>query len=463
MPLPDKLSKFAGARLVLGQEIRNLLASPALWIMLIIISLLVGYSFIQAVDLFSQASQTALSFPELASGMNPLEGVFVPTFGAYYLTQTLLLPFVAIRLIGLDKQSGALKLLLQLPLSSLALCGLKLTAMVLVWLVSLLPAFSALVLWKTMGGAIYPPEILLLLAGHALYSVTIIAIAMFAATISDSLPTAAMLCLAVTLGSWVLDFAANGQGGILGMAGSLSFTNMLRQCENGLFSSFHLVSFLSLALFFFMVTVIWLHPGRRLSLKLGKTFALLVVLGMVVSSASLTAKYGDVTENRRHSFNPADTRALETLDQLLTITIHLDPQDSRLLDLEQDVLAKLRRSVPKLKINYVYNKETGLFSAHENDAYGLIQYEYAGQRDQTYSNSHEEILPIIYALAGIQVIADPVTPYGGHPLMADATRYSWWFYIVLPLFFLCAGMYGYTGTSWNLNTKFGIRNKEKTV
>jgi len=91
--------------------------------MLIIVSWLVGYSFIQAVDLFSQASRTAVSFPELARGMNVLDGIFVPTFGAYYLSESLLLPFVAIRLIGLDKQSGALKLLLQLPLSPLSLYG----------------------------------------------------------------------------------------------------------------------------------------------------------------------------------------------------------------------------------------------------------------------------------------------------------------------------------------------------
>ena len=96
------------------QEIRTLLVSPALWAMLIVLSFLLGYSFIQAVELFSQASRTALSYPELASGMNPLEGVFVPTFGAYYLVETLLLPFVVIRLSGQDKQDGTLKLLLQL-------------------------------------------------------------------------------------------------------------------------------------------------------------------------------------------------------------------------------------------------------------------------------------------------------------------------------------------------------------
>jgi hypothetical protein len=443
LPLLKKPPKHKFALLVLVQEIRGLLVSPALWIMLIIVSLLVGYSFLQAVDLFNQASRTALSFPELAGGMNPLEGIFVPTFGAYYLSQTLLLPFVAIRLIGLDKQSGALKLLLQIPLSPLTLCGLKITAMGLVWLISMLPAASAMIIWHNLGGHIYLPEIAILLTGHALYSLTVISIAMFAATISDSLPTAAMFCLAATLGSWVLDFAASGQSGLLGTLGTLSLTGMLRQFENGLLSTAHVASFLSLALLFFLLTAIWLHPGRSMLFNMGKSFTCTALLCIVASSALLAPKYMDVTENRRHSFNPADTRALKKLSKELTITIHLHPQDSRLLDLERDVLGKLRRTVPKLNIKYPQTESSGLFSATQNDEYGLIQYTYDGQKDQSYSNSENEILSIIYTLAGLQVVPDSVPAYSGHPLTAEATGSKWWFYIFLPVLFLCAALYNH--------------------
>ncbi len=436
MPLHEVPSKRQIARLILVQEIRSLLLSPALWLMLIIVSLLVGYSFIQAVNLFSQASRTALSYPEMASGMNPLEGIFVPTFGAYYLSQTLLLPFVAIRLIGLDKQSGALKLMLQLPLTSFALCGLKLSAMGIIWLISLLPAVLALILWHSLGGYIYPPEIITLLAGHGLYSLAVICIAMFAATISDSLPTAAMFCLAVTLGSWVLDFSASGQSGLLGTIGSLSLTNMLRQFENGLLSMSHVISFISIAMLLFLLTVTWLHPGQGQLLKSGRSLVALLILVLVVSAAQKVPQFMDVTENRRHSFNPADSRALQKLNKPLTITIHLDPQDSRLLDLEHDLLAKLRRSVATMHVKYAQIKSTGLFSASEDDNYGLIEYDYNGHHDKSYSNSQNEILPIIYNLAGLQVTPDAVPVYGGHPLVADAAGSRLWFYIFLPLLFL---------------------------
>ncbi|MCP4700972.1 MAG: ABC transporter permease, partial [Gammaproteobacteria bacterium] len=216
-----RLSKFQLSRALLMLEIRALVAPPTLWGMLIVLSLLVGYSFIQAVELFSQASRTALSYPELASGMNPMEGVFVPTLGAYYLVETLLLPFVVIRMIGQDKQDGALTLLLQLPLSTFSLNAVKVWAMGVVWLFFLLPGVSVLVVWQHLGGDVHFPGILALVLGHTLYSLTIVCIAMFATAISESLPAASMICLAATLGSWVLDFSANG-GGWMGALGEWS-------------------------------------------------------------------------------------------------------------------------------------------------------------------------------------------------------------------------------------------------
>jgi hypothetical protein len=366
-------------------------------------------------------------------------------FGAYYLSQTLLLPFIAIRLVGLDKQSGVLKLLLQLRLSTFSLCSLKIVAMGLVWGISMIPAAVALTFWYQLGGHIFVPELAVLLAGHGLYSLVVITMAMFAATISDSLPTAAMLCLAATLGLWVLDFAASGHGGIPGILGRFSLTGMLRQFENGLLSTGYVTVFLALAILFFMLTVIWLHPGRRLSAKTGKSVVAMGLLGIGTAMVILSPRYMDVTENRRHSFNPAATRALRQLTGPLTMTIHLDAQDSRLLDLEQGVLARLRRSVQKLNIQYTPSLSTGLFQAAGSDKYGLIQYEYGGKNDQSFSNSEDEILSIIYHLAGIKVVPDPVPDYKGYPLVADVSGSRWWFYLYLPLIFLCIGGYRYLG------------------
>ncbi len=445
MPSPERPSRTYLARCLLAQELRSLLAAPVLWLLLAIVSILVGYSFIQAVTLYSEASRTALSFPELARGMNPLDGILVPTFGAYYLGETLLLPFVAIRLIGLDKESGAIRLLLQLPLSPSALCAIKLAAMGLLWLLILLPAAMVLFFWHDLGGHLHLPETAMLLLGHGLYSLVVVTIAMFAAAISDSLPTAAMLSLAVTLGSWVLDFAASGQAGIMAALGRLSLTAMLHQFETGLLTTSHVGALLCLALLFFLLTALWLHPGRTLRFRVTASLLLLVAATGLLSGAMAAPGAMDLTENRRHSLNPADSRALRHLDKTLTMTIHLAPRDSRLVDLEHGILAKLRRTVPRLVVRYAATGGTGLFGAPEDEKYGLIEYDYNGRHDQSYSNSAGEILPIIYRLAGIRVHPDPVPPYRGYPLVADASWTRWWFYLVLPLLCLAAGLHGRKG------------------
>jgi ABC-type transport system involved in multi-copper enzyme maturation permease subunit len=405
--------------------------------MLTILSLLLGYSFMQAVNLFSQASQTALTYPALAGGMNPLEGIFVPTFGAYYLIETLLLPFVIIHLIGQDKQNGTLKLLLQLPLSPAVLNLLKLAAVAGIWLLILLPGISVFITWQYLGGAIYLPEILCLLLGHTLYALIIVSIAMFATSISDSLPTAAMICLAATLGSWVLDFAA-GSGGWLGLLGSWSFTTQLRQFENGLLSTNSIVYIFALALFFFISASIWIHPGHSHYHKLKSLFWAAVILLVTATGIMQVPSYLDVTENHKHSFNPADTRALKEMKKPLKITIHLTREDGRFYDFNHEILVKLCRIVPHLQVVFSKTRSAGLFGAAGDENYGLIEYDYDGRHEQSYSNSTREILPLLHALAGQEVKPDKLPDYTGHPLVTDARNYQWWFYLALPLIFLFA-------------------------
>src|SRR5438128_9455778 len=98
---------FARARFhpLLAKELREAASGRALWTMLLILCPLVGYSFFQAVSLYGEASSAARDQPILASGLSPLDGVLVPTFGAFYVTVTLLFPFVAIRVLGREKES----------------------------------------------------------------------------------------------------------------------------------------------------------------------------------------------------------------------------------------------------------------------------------------------------------------------------------------------------------------------
>src|SRR6516165_2250949 len=107
-------------RPLIAKELREVFSGRALWTMLILLCPLVGYSFFQAVALYGEASTAARDSPAMASGLSPLDGVLVPTFGAFYVAVTLLFPFVAIRVLGREKESGSLRLLVQLPATLIA-------------------------------------------------------------------------------------------------------------------------------------------------------------------------------------------------------------------------------------------------------------------------------------------------------------------------------------------------------
>ena len=283
MRSPDAVTlRRAPKRAVLRNELWGVVSGRALWVMLLILCPIVGYSFFQGVSLYGEASAAATDSPVLASGLSPLDGVLVPTFGAFYITVTLLFPFVAIRALGREKESGTLRLLVQLPYRMPTLVCAKLTAVAGAWLVSAMPALSALALWAFLGGHLYGPETLNLLFGHLLYGLLVAAIALFAASIADSSATAAIITLAFTIGSWVLDFSLAGQPGLLEWVSQLSLTQTLRPFEQGLFPVGLVIGSLSAIAGFTALAAAWLHPGVPVRTKLTRSSLCAGVLGLLL-------------------------------------------------------------------------------------------------------------------------------------------------------------------------------------
>src|SRR4051795_13395995 len=143
---------------LLAKELAEILAGRALWTMLLLMCPLIGYSFFQALSLYGEASAAALQSPAMASSLSPLDGVLVPTLGASYVAITLLFPFVAIRVLGQEKESGALRLLIQLPYRTSTLIAAKVAAVLVAWVLSSIPAISALAVWRMLGGHLSSPE-----------------------------------------------------------------------------------------------------------------------------------------------------------------------------------------------------------------------------------------------------------------------------------------------------------------
>src|ERR1700747_1548912 len=295
---------------LLAKEVWEVASGRALWTMLLILCPAVGYSFFQAAALYGEASSAVRDSPLLASGLSPFDGVLVPTFGALYVAVTLLFPFVAIRTLGREKETGALRLLVQLPYGVPTLIAAKMTAVFGAWLAAVIPAVSALAIWLMLGGHLYLPETLDLLLGHLLYGLLVGAIALFSASISESSATAAIVALAFTIGSWVLDFALAGQPGVLEWVSRLSLTRTLRGFEQGLLSAGVLLGIVAAICGFAALAAVWLHSRVALRAKLVRSAVCVTIAGAVVALATQIGLSVDLTEDRRNSFPAADQRAL---------------------------------------------------------------------------------------------------------------------------------------------------------
>jgi hypothetical protein len=148
--------------------------------------------------------------------------------------------------------------------------------------------------------------------------------------------------------------------------------------------------------------------------------------------------FKDTTEDRRHSFSPAVEKTLQRIDQDFRITVHLAPDDPRLVDLDRSLISKLQRLMPRVSVVIVEPKRGGLFGAGSDDAYGQVFYEYAGRQEQSRSTNPKEVLPLIFGLARLPIPEDKDWTFAGHPLVADAYLSGVWFYCVLPLLFASA-------------------------
>jgi ABC-2 type transport system permease protein len=421
---------------LLTKELREITAGRALWTMLLLVCPLVGYSFAQAVSLYSESSAAALQSPVLARSLSPLDGILVPTFGSFYVAVTLLFPFVAIRVLGQEKESGALRLLVQLPYRSSTLIAAKFCAVLASWLMVSIPALSALAVWAILGGHLAAPETLNLLFGHLLYGLLVGAIGLFAAVISDNSATAAIIALAVTIGSWVLDFTLAGRSGLSAWLAQLSLTQTLRPFEQGLLSAGLVLGIAAVIGGLAALTIVWLPPGTPVRTKIIRSVYCVVVVVAGLGVATQIRASVDLSEDRRNSFSSADERLLATLRLPLVIRVDLAAEDPRYIDLRRNVLAKLERVMPDVTLVLAGDRPN---AANSSDAYGLIEYRYGNRTDASRSTSPREILPLLYALARAQPPAPSVgEDYPGYPLVVGADATLLWFFGGLPILIVLA-------------------------
>lgn len=406
--------------------------------MLLAMGPLVGMSFISAVTAYGELSGVNGTAAGVGEAFSPLIGIWAPTFSACELAAAFLLPFVAIRLVSGDRQSGAMKIETQHSLSSLARVAIKCAVLMGGWTLATLAPTLGVVLWRFYGGDVYAPELLTVIAGHLLNGGLTIALAVTAAAVTEHPATAAIVTLCVTVGTWLINFAAAVNGGWWERAAAFTPTAMVAEFQRGLLRADVVVAAACLIGLGTVIASIWLRIGvsiaRRAQLSV---IAALIAAGAIAGSAALTASW-DSSESRRNSFSAAAVEALRSIRGDLAVEAHFAPEDPRRADLEHNGFRKLRRALPRARVDYVSATSVGLFE-QTADKYGEIWYELDGRKTMSRTTTAEGVLEAVFTLAGIAVPPESDEDiFRGHPLAVQPRGAAWLFYGAWPL--LVAGI-----------------------
>ena len=407
------------------------MASRAWWVLLLAMGPLVGVTFTSAVRTYGEASGLNGTTAGVGEAFSPLVGIWAPTFSACEVAAVFLLPFVAIRLVSGDRQSGALKIELQHPMPAFARIAAKALVLMGGWLAASVAPLVAVLMWKGYGGSIYAPELATVAFGHMLNAGLTIALASAAASLTEHPSTAAILTLSATVGTRILNFVAAVEGGIWERAAGYTPPAMVAGFQHGLVRLDVVLIALVFAGAGLGLAAVWLRLGVAVRRRVQESIAVAALATAAVFACTFVTPSWDLSEARMNSFPEADEAVLGRIRAPLRIEVHLAPEDPRRADLDRKAIAKLRRVMPAVQVQYVSATSIGLFE-QTSPHYGEIWYELGGRKEMSRVTTAEGALETIYDLAGIKPpVENDEDLFRGHPLAvapkgAAAVFYGIW-------------------------------------
>src|SRR5262249_16828975 len=121
--------------------------------------------------------------------------------------------------------------------------------------------FSAVLLWKSYGGVVFPPELAALAMGHVLNAGLTIALAGTMSSLAEHPSTAAILTLGVTVGTWIVSFFEAIQAGLWERAAGYTPAAMVAEFQHGLVRLDTVLLSLALILAGLALTAVWMRLG----------------------------------------------------------------------------------------------------------------------------------------------------------------------------------------------------------
>jgi len=270
-------------------------------------------------------------------------------------------------------------------------------------------------------------------AGHVLNGALTIALAFAAAALTDHPATAAIVTLTVTVGTWLINFAAAVNGGWWERAAAFTPTAMVAEFQRGLLRADVTLAALALTGGGLALAAMSLRLGDRPGIRGRRMLLTFTAVGVAIIVAASQTLSWDASESRRNSFPESAVDALRSIGGVLHVEAHFAPEDPRRSDLEHNAFRKLRRALPRARIDYVSATSTGLFE-QTSEKYGEIWYQLGGKTQVSRITTAEGVLENVLSLAGIAAPAESDDDvFRGHPLAARPRGAALLFYGLWPL------------------------------
>lgn len=231
------------------KELKILLGSPAAWIVLALVQVVLTWTFLAHLEAFLEIQ------PQLLKIANPpgvTEAIIVPVFAMASAVLLMITPLFAARLIAEERRNHTLAFLLSAPVSIMEIVlGKFLSLLILLSLVVVLVTFLSISLLA--GGTIDPGLLLSNIAGLLLVSASFAAFGLYISTLSAHPTVAAAAALGTMLGLWVVDMVAEDE-----QAASIRQISPLSHYQgfnSGIIDTFDLAYFLLFVLVFLVLAI----------------------------------------------------------------------------------------------------------------------------------------------------------------------------------------------------------------
>ncbi len=195
-------------RALAKRELRSLFASPLAWVVLAVVTLILGWIFLLQVDLFLRI-MPRLALYRHGAGVTAL--VVMPLFHSAIVILLLVIPLLTMRLVSEERRQKTLELLYAAPLSTLDLvCGKYLG--ILAFLGTLLFLIFLMPLSLELGTHLDWGLVAAGLLGLFLVMAAFAAAGLYLSSLTEQPIVAAISTFGLLLFLWIIAWAAKGHG-----------------------------------------------------------------------------------------------------------------------------------------------------------------------------------------------------------------------------------------------------------